>query len=681
MNENYNEKKYESCKIPDRKPSIRAGVEKALQRFEERGRKELQQYEEKRENILPDDCFYEIEYGSSPIPGVGKFVLKTRDTAEQHTKLHAADSDGTESAGRRNRDIEPEPPYMARAEKLTPPVRDEVRELFYQMRAIERKYHIPLSAYTQNYEQRVESSDAKLFYHQAIFMKDFEDNYKNAVPMSRYFPCYQRMGYEQLRTYFTWRTRVRQGFTNPVSVSYAFLYLYELLNNVGVDSPQEGMDRILQFWVSYRCFDATIDKYLVSWLKEYFIYYGLSGSFRDFISEYGLEELYPEYGSIEKNKKSGKEKIRNEKIRNEKMQDDKKAFAEKQNSEQFFRYCSVSRYNIRRSSFYGEENSKQICDCFLFVKKRLEQTMQAAGIDFEEMIFTGSERQMPWKPFQNACFYPVKPQPDRRVEISQDEIYFCHDNVWTIGRMIATETGKQLVSYVMKKTEAVLRGLSKYKYKLKADIKMLYQETKQELEAAGIQLDTLIEQAVSEYYQGTTRTVVTVDYAALERIRREAMDTQKALIVEEEMPSLKQPGTASERSGRESSLSAVGNVNTPEKNPEETEPELPAGGNVSTPEENLPMKERNQAELNSEVQLDTGWSLLKRLLTEQERKALAALLDGEDFKAYSDSIRVMQEVLADGINEKALDAIGDNILDEELALYDDYKEQVRGMVE
>ena len=38
------------------------------------------------------------------------------------------------------------------------------------------------------------------------------------------------------------------------------------------------------------------------------------------------------------------------------------------------------------------------------------------------------------------------------------------------------------------------------------------------------------------------------------------------------------------------------------------------------------------------------------------------------------------EVLLDGINEKALDCTGDSILDDEAALYDDYREQVKEMV-
>ena len=59
-----------------------------------------------------------------------------------------------------------------------------------------------------------------------------------------YFPDYQSMGYEQLRTY-TWRTNVRKGVIRKTSFSYVFVYLYELLNNVGVADCRDGS---LSFW-------------------------------------------------------------------------------------------------------------------------------------------------------------------------------------------------------------------------------------------------------------------------------------------------------------------------------------------------------------------------------------------------------------------------------------------------
>ena len=62
-------------------------------------------------------------------------------------------------------------------------------------------------------------------------------------------------------------------------------------------------------------------------------------------------------------------------------------------------------------------------------------------------------------------------------------------------------------------------------------------------------------------------------------------------------------------------------------------------------------------------------------------EALSVIVVGEtDLKKYADECGIMLEVLIDGINEKAMDLIGDNLLDEEFVLYDDYKEEVKELI-
>ena len=159
-------------------------------------------------SALAEDKFYEIEYDSSPIPGAGRFVL--------------------------------------RGQKVEPPVKDEVREIFDQMREISRVYKNPALNQSRFYDYRVQQENARIFYEQGMFMKDFEDHYEKKITCSAYYPRYQMMGYDQLRTYFTWRTQVREGYVEKTSLSYAFLYLYELLNHIGVENPQDGLEKLIK---------------------------------------------------------------------------------------------------------------------------------------------------------------------------------------------------------------------------------------------------------------------------------------------------------------------------------------------------------------------------------------------------------------------------------------------------
>lgn len=69
---------------------------------------------------------------------------------------------------------------------------------------------------------------------QGLILANYTDECTDLVPLKRYFPNYHDLSMAQLRTYFTWRTKLRRGEFIKVSGSYAYLYIYELLNNIGV---------------------------------------------------------------------------------------------------------------------------------------------------------------------------------------------------------------------------------------------------------------------------------------------------------------------------------------------------------------------------------------------------------------------------------------------------------------
>ncbi|MBQ8634173.1 MAG: hypothetical protein IJ420_11270, partial [Lachnospiraceae bacterium] len=93
------------------------------------------------------------------------------------------------------------------------------------------------------------------------------------------------------------------------------------------------------------------------------------------------------------------------------------------------------------------------------------------------------------------------------------------------------------------------------------------------------------------------------------------------------------------------------------------------------------LKENMSIAAASQETLAGPWAELKQALNSVELQALGILLKGADFKGFADSKGVMVEVLADGINEKAMDFIGDGLMDEEFVLYEDYIEDVRKLVE
>ena len=553
-----NFKKYGSCKIPDRKHDQRSGIVQPSLNTKPQAI-----------SSLSEGMFYEIEYNSSPVPGVGKYVLK------------------------------PQP------QKIEDPEKDEIRELFVRMRDIARAHR---SSYdlSRFFDRRVQNDNAIIFHQQGLFMKDFTDDYAGNTQFSQYFPYYQMMGYKQLRTYFTWRTQVRQGNVADTSLSYAFLYIYELLGNIGVTDPQDGLSKLMSFWKAFSAHNKSIDKYILRWLKDYHIYYTLPHSFKDFVYMNNLAEQYPK--SVE-------------------------------TDDSFDLFCSISKYNIKKSAFFTNETSKMISDCFSFVIDRIRQDFAAAGMDFDYALFRPTRKIVVWKPFKDALFYHWVKQPDKQIVLSENEIYMCKKNEWTFSTVITTDKGRQFIGYVMKQMESILRKITKFRFKLTANIDMVNYNTIRILTKAGLFIEKMVPAAVVEYHREATKTAVMVDLASLARIRQEALVTQESLIVEDQTQQKEADPVPIPFTAQDQNIFA----DTSEEEP--------------TPFYDV-------------------WENLKDILNESELRALAVVLNGNDIKAFADECGVMIEVLVDGINEKAMDYIGDNLMDEDFVLYDDYKDQV-----
>ncbi len=571
MNDHF-DKEYKPYKLPERhkseEDSCLIDFEKPIEHMSDR------QNSHTGEN-LPDGMYYEIEYDSSPIPGVGKFVLKSQ--------------------------------------KLEEPKYDRLRELFGQMRDIARQHRLSYD-FKNFFDRRAYYDNSIIFYKQGMFMKDFEDDYSDSVPLSQYFPSYQLMGYEQLRTYFTWRKNVRQGTVAYTSLSYAYLYIYELLNNIGVEDSEDGLERLLFFWREFREYDDSIDKYVLAWLKDYHIYYDLPQSFKEFITVNDLTLFYPGVADADDN---------------------------------FDLFCNISKYDIRKSAFFSEDRTELITNCFYYITDEIRDVFSDYDIDFDEAIFQPTRKMSVWTPFKSALFYNWLSQPDRKIVLSEKEIYLCENNNWTFSSTITTESGRQLIGYIFKQMEVILRRLTGYKYKLSADINIIKHEIIDELKANNIAFDKLVEKAVISYYKEATKTVVKVDLDTLTTIRKDAMATQESLIIPEE--------------------EIILNINPIAQYNEDNNSEK--------------YIDENNFSSGSLPNIDNSWSALKSVLTDIETGALAVLMNGEpDIKRYADNHNIMLEVLIDSINEKAMDYIGDNLIDEEYSVYEDYKDVVNYLI-
>lgn len=107
------------------------------------------------------------------------------------------------------------------------------------------------------------------FLQQAAAYANEEGEPAEFVPFSCYWPTYDVMTDSQLKYYFYWRGQVRNGIYPQTSLSYIFIYIYELINKVGIQDKADGLLKLCAVWGEYRTHYPNLDRYLKAWVADY----------------------------------------------------------------------------------------------------------------------------------------------------------------------------------------------------------------------------------------------------------------------------------------------------------------------------------------------------------------------------------------------------------------------------
>ena len=139
--------------------------------------------------------------------------------------------------------------------------------------------------------------DIDQFVRQARYMADFEDDFQQVMPFEAAdVITYADLSQKQLRTYFTWRTQCRRGVWQTTSLAYAFLYVFELLNNIcelEPAPPSEVARRLAELWLQLRGSHSKLDARMTVWFKDYYLCNEFGCSFGELLRRHGLERFYP----------------------------------------------------------------------------------------------------------------------------------------------------------------------------------------------------------------------------------------------------------------------------------------------------------------------------------------------------------------------------------------------------
>ena len=298
---------------------------------------------------------------------------------------------------------------------------------------------------------------------------------------------------------------------------------------------------------------------------------------------------------------------------------------------------AVSGYELSRSAFLRER--PEVCDEAMsrVYQAVCEDRRQRGNSRFSER-FSGTRGSWRYEMFRNALFCEPENAPDCRIEIDPVRAFVRKDRAWKVYGFGCTHplARNPLMTALMRETDRSLRELFGEGRPLK----------EAELEP---DLAAVVWEACARYdrdRRAAAKPQLSLRRELLAGIRSDAADTMSRLLEGEEEDPLPTP---------EAQPPAAAEAPEPEK--------------AKAPE---PVPVRDAAPTAPPAGLHTD-----------EAEFLRLVLDGGDWKGFCAAQRLLPSILADAINEKLLEVVGDTVLEETddgWAVIDDYLEDVNALL-
>ncbi len=334
------------------------------------------------------------------------------------------------------------------------------------------------------------------FYRQGKFMEHYEDDAPWEGEFKRYFPTYHDLNIRQLRGYFTWRTQYRKGNLLPVATSLAYLYVYELLNGIGTESAEDGLQKLEAFehdYIDHGPGNPAMKRNLHRWMLEFAVLGGLPA------------ERFTAY------------------LNPEKIQLDQ-ALSTLQKAADCPDEAVVQALRL----LAGKKDTGPADPQFQHL---LAGTWRLAADKLFPACF-GQAKPYVWHPLYNAVYYKEKEEPDRSVPVNDCRMFYCRDGIWHELRYERLFFDLQRLGAFLHRTECSLRRYLKTGHYLKE---------KPEEAWALPYVDAVIA-ADRREKEEAARPKIDIHLERLDHIREDAAATRESLLTAEEIDEI--PGQA-----------------------------------------------------------------------------------------------------------------------------------------
>lgn len=502
---------------------------------------------------------------------------------------------------------------------------------------------------------------ARNFYRQAVFMADYEDDVPWRGDFERYFPTYHDLTVRQLRGYFTWRARLRRGDFSPIATSAAYIYLYELLNGIGVASPEAVLEKFQEFekgYIDAGFGDERMRENLRRWTLDFVVLHDLPVELaRERVdqemlrqdkavsalraADAGAEEIFTALDYFYKNKLAKSAVLKDDPARGKRL------------------FCAA----WREAMAYEEQGQDLFTLCF------------------------GRKQTRQWSPLSNAVYYEQSQVLDRDYVLNDCRAFHGREGVWK-------KESYERLFFDLKRLQGFIH---------EADVRLRrYLKTGRYLTGnpsdawAAPYIDAAIEadrRAVLE----ASRPKITIDLSGLDRIRQEALATRDSLLTGEDVAEAEAAGDTAEETMGDAVEEAVGDTaaetvgdaveeavgeaaGVAERDAEREAAADAAGDAV----EEAATEERTATKERGTQGIAEGKQTEERTEEQVEFQVLRALLEGGDALAIIRSNRLMPSIVADTINEALYEEFGDTVIlceDDRLFLMEDYLEDLRAYMQ
>lgn len=486
----------------------------------------------------------------------------------------------------------------------------------------------------------------KNFYVQGKFMENYEDNVPWKGEISTYYwSTYHNLSLAQLRGYFTWRTELRKGNYQKHCETFVSMYLYELLNGIGTKSVEDSLHKMKEFETGY--IDSGFgDKYLRDMLHRWMLEFAvLKGLAPDITRKYADSDMMEKDAAVE--------------ILH---------YPEKFNAQEVFNALCVFGGKKTAESKLIQERGTEAITLFAAVWRLASVQYQEDGKKLFQLCF-GRRRAQDWHPLEYTLYYNnSKKRKSVAYELNPSRSYLFKEGAWYVVTYQSYYFNRKIIADFLHETDRRLRLYLKIGHPLKE---------RKEAAWAVPYIEAVIE-ADRKAKIEAARPKISIDFSGLDKIRKDALETQDNLLTEEERNTLesdavKKAVRKSAASKKRTKEDSAARKNTAAVLPVAAPPHL-----ASEQSEAAVLATPSGSAFGA-----SGPSGVSVPLDDMQMQLLRMLLRGEPVQELIAAQHGMPSVIADAINEALFDLIGDTVVEcdgKTITLVEDYRDNIIGIL-